>query len=272
MKKSVQNSQLASMSIPSQYICGFYSAIWVLGIGLFSTLFYGVVKFDKNQSITMHMILSPEYRMALTVFVITHYIILLSCVYQKRHMNTGVFITQCIFLLVILVTWIGLIIFLTDLIHFVFVAIFITSIVITLFLLVFITHQWLPKYTLVGGLAALITCGALMVIYINTDVFYIPEYVAFMAYAAVFTFFFTFHPYYEWAPDVEVAEQAELLVLDPEDYKTAYYEDYNHQNTTTPLILGERYQSTKRHQEAKVSYFYFPPLPPLLYPTGPYNA
>ena len=106
----------------------------------------------------------------------------------------------------------------------------------------------------------------------DLHVFYIPEYVAFMAYAAVFTFFFTFHPYYEWAPDVEVAEQAELLDLNPEAYTTTYYDDYNHQNTTTPLILGERYQNTKRYQEAKVSYFYFPPLPPLLYPTGPYNA
>lgn len=271
MKKEHEQNHNKGHWLPaSQYICGFYTIIWLLGIGLFSTLFYGVVVFEKNQSITMHMILSPAYRMTLTVFVFTHYVILLYCVYMKRHISTGIFITQCIFLLVILVTWIGLIIFLTDLIHFLFVSVFIVSIIITMFLLVFTTIQWLAKYTLIAGLVALLTCGGLMIIYINSGVFYIPEYVAFMAYAAVFTFYFTFHPYYEWAP--ETHEVAELVDLHPDAYNNTYYDDYNHKYTTTPLILGERHQNADRYRGDKVSYFYFPPLPPLLYPTGPSNA
>ena len=218
----------------------FMVTIWILGAGLLGTLLYAITNFEKNESITQHMIDSLAYRLTLSSFVLLHCIIWALCIYRQSHIDYVISLIQGIVLAGIVVTWTGLAIFLVDYIHTVFVVTFLIMIILTLFMVSIMTQDYLSKSLLITGAVALIVGGIFMYVYVGGENFYIAEYVTFMVYAVIFTAFFTILPESEWdaAPSCYVAHRADHRVFPPNEGASAgVYNVTDEINPSVPLLV-----------------------------------
>jgi hypothetical protein len=209
------NRQKEPENIPLAWNNIFYfTSVWVLGIGLLGTLIYAMDNLEDKKSVTWHMTQHPAYRMTLSTLVIFHCLLWAFCVYKKNSPDNCLHLTPILILCSIILTWIGLIIFLSDFIHFVFVTAFLIFTISLLLTLSFSTQNTTAKTTLRIGVLGLFVGGILMYVFESKEEFYIPEYTAFIFYSIIFTIYFTIHPYYNWESDMNSLSQQELKSID----------------------------------------------------------
>jgi FtsH-binding integral membrane protein len=211
----------------------YFLSIWITGIGLLGTLVYALVNFEKSTTVTEHMDTSDSYRLILSVFVLFHSVVWSLCVYTKSlpqnfYLNLVLDVLICF----IIVAWIGLTTYLKDSTHFVFVIIFIASVFLALALITFLTQDSLSRNIMYLGLIGLFICGIFMIIYRSDDRFWLPEYSAFIIYAAVFTLYFTMHPYYDWAQNEDLKANNCL-----EDLDSSCYNVTDDTQSSIPLLV-----------------------------------
>jgi hypothetical protein len=198
MLKPPPNPQSQTKEDQSNRIYLYYAVIFVLGASLCSTMSYGMANFEKGQSISAHIIESLEYRMALSIEITLQVAVWMLYAYAKSDDDPDIASAVFVSLTALLISWIGLTIFLSGPIHSLFAGIAICNIVITTVLLSLITDERTPKYILWANLVPFLACVAAMMTLSGSAKFYIPEYLAFIFYSAFFTIFFLAHPYYKW--------------------------------------------------------------------------
>jgi|LauGreDrversion4_2_1035121.scaffolds.fasta_scaffold68279_4 FtsH-binding integral membrane protein len=229
----------------------YFTSVWLLGIGLLGTLIYAMDNLEEKKSVTWHMTQHPEYRMTLSTLVIFHCLVWAFCVYKKNSPDNCLHLTPILILCSIILTWIGLVIFLSDFIHFVFVTAFLIFTISLLLTLSFSTQDTTAKNTLRIGVLGLFIGGILMYVLESKEEFYIPEYTALMFYSIIFTVYFTLHPYYNWESDMELLSQQELKSIkfthgtgDSSNFYSVT--DDSDSSQVTPLLVTHQSNRTPR--------------------------
>ena len=180
--------------------------VLVVGIGMLSTLIYGLSTFPPD-TVSYHMKEYPAYRTVLSIQVVLE-IVLWSMTLQARWELSHSMVDWGFFAICAMITgWIGLIIFLTDVVHFVLVGVLIVSFLTMILILLYLTTPVLPRMILGTGAVILTILSIVMVSIMKNSIFYIPEYIAFMLYSVIFTLYFTFYPYYKWSSHGEALLQ-----------------------------------------------------------------
>ena len=180
----------------------FRAFVLILGLTLLGALVYGLSAFPP-QTITQTMTDSVGFRVTLTVCVVMQIVVWFLCVWSKRHAEPETANWAFVFLSFVAISWIALSTILTDATHMVFVAIAVSSLLIFLLLITRMTSH--RESVLVLKLSILILSSSIiaMVILYNNHHFFIPEYVAFITYALIFTAFFSTHTNVRWVEEDE---------------------------------------------------------------------
>jgi hypothetical protein len=176
--------------------------LWVLALGLtlLGTLIYGVSAFPP-QTITQSMIDHVPFRIILTTCVILQVMVWFLCIWSKRNIEPETASWAFVALCIIVISWIALSTILTDATHIVFVGICIAGLLIFILLITKMTAH--RDSVLVLHISTLILAASIaaMIILYNNHHFFIPEYVAFITYALIFTAFFSTHTQVRWGQD-----------------------------------------------------------------------
>ena len=186
----------------------YFILIHNLGLVLICSLIYGLAHLPK-QTISDNMLLHPTYRIVVSSSIILQLCIWCICLYSKRKLNQDAATWGYFVMIVMLTNWIGLTSILKGTEHAVFVSIFMFCF-LTL-MLIFCTVTWQPEVRafIQIGLVIMTTCSLGGIVLFNNNKFYILEHIAFIIYSLMFTFFFTIHPYPEWATLPETLQDFE---------------------------------------------------------------
>jgi hypothetical protein len=172
--------------------------ILTIGLTLLGTLVYGLSAFPP-QTITQTMIDSAPFRITLSVCVILQVIIWVLCIWAKRESDPDTASWAFVALSLIVISWIALSTILTDSVHMIFVAICYGTLIIFILLITRMTTHYDAGIVLRISIISLIACVVAMIILYNNHHFFIPEYIGFISYAMVFTFYFVIHTDVRWA-------------------------------------------------------------------------
>ena len=187
--------------------------IATLGLTLTGTLVYGLADFPP-QTITQTMIDSYVFRILLTICVMLQVIVWFLCVWSKRHAEPETANWAFVSLSLVVISWIALSTILTDTTHMVFVGICVAWLLIFLLLVTKMTSHRESVTVLHLCILVLVASIVAMAILYNSHHFFIPEYIAFIAYSLIFTAFFSVHTNTRWLEDDCYEEAYATKVLD----------------------------------------------------------
>lgn len=186
----------------------FYGVVLCLGLTMLGAEIGALVK-RPTQTITGIMREDKVYLSVMSATLVLQTGVWALCMFKKKHVDNEAVYWGFLALVSLICAWIGLTTVLDGKVHDILAGIFTLSFLLLVLIMSYFVWQPLPTIVLRLCLIIVLGCGVFMLIFYNTERFYLPEHVGFITYCVFFIAFFLVHPYEDWTalPDVWMYEE-----------------------------------------------------------------